>query len=137
MKYKANTTQEEKMSVKCQKINEFMALELELSVYSLARVYWENYKGGTWEFDTSHGYWLPLVEVVHLLNNDNFFEGELDARSAGIALSMMACSLLSLKHYKNNPNLSEKWGEHYYFLREYALDHFTDSKQTKIFSFLD
>jgi len=106
-----------------------MKILLEIKVCSLAREFIENYQEMRWEFCKEGQFFFPC---------NQFFSGEMTARSIGIALCIIASSNLSIEYSKKSL-VAELWKKYYYFLRSYAFntENFSDDEQIKIYKFID
>ena len=93
-------------------------LSLEPLVYTFAGKLAEEYNGGYWEFYTlSNGgfYMAPSSDKQFNVCCENGYEGTLSADALGITVCLYAYSHLSFT--------DEVFIDHYYWLREYMLDH--------------
>ena len=99
-------------------------LRLEPTVFNMAGMLSEHYQGGVWEFYAlSNGcfYMAPLANADKrfTVRSDNGFEGVMSADSLGICACLFACSHLSF----GGGDFAALCGEHYHWLREYAMEH--------------
>lgn len=107
-------------------------LRYEMLTYTIMDQACDQYGGGLWDFyELSNGgfFMAPdIEEPVHLIWADNFFDGFMSAKAAGIGISLMAQSQMA---YATN---SARFANAYHCLREYALDH---EEAGSIFRFID
>jgi hypothetical protein len=108
-------------------------LRFEMTVYSLADRFSADYGGGFWRFYKlqPNGFYIaPESDAsFKIINEMNYFEGELSADAFGIALCLFA-----LSHMSFADNAPQILAERFHQLREFALDH---AEASAIFSFLD
>jgi len=90
-------------------------------VYDLLDKLSEDYNGGFWEFfilDNGGFFMSPDQEgLLHIIQPDNYFEGDMSAEAAGITACLYAYSHLSFRY----PN--GEFGELYHKLLELVYDH--------------
>ena len=107
-------------------------LHYEMLTYSLMERACESYAGGHWAFYTlsNGGFYMALDhdEPLTLTWPDNYFEGQMSAKAAGIAISLMVQSNLAFEAH------GQRFTESFHKLRDYALDH---AEASLIFGFID
>jgi len=107
-------------------------MHYETAVYSLMDRASADYSGGLWQFYTlsNGGFFMALDQEgsLKMAWADNYYQGTMSAEAASIAVNLMALSHLSCQLP------SEKLGEHFHQLREFALDH---AEAGQIFAFID
>jgi len=107
-------------------------MQYENAVYSLMDRASTDYSGGLWQFYTlsNGGFFMALdqEEKLKMEWEDNYYQGSMSAEAASISVNLMALSHLSCQLS------SEKLGEHFHELREFALDH---AEEGQIFAFID
>ncbi|WP_027252012.1 antirestriction protein [Photobacterium halotolerans] len=79
-----------------------LMLLLENSVYALTEKYDPTYQGGYWEYLTAENgaRWMQAPEpeiMVHVVNPDNWFDGEMSRGALSIGVMLIVCSHLSFK----------------------------------------
>jgi len=108
-------------------------LRLEPTVFNMAGMLSEQYQGGSWEFYAlSNGgfYMAPEANTIFTVTSENGFAGPMSGDALGITACLYAYSHLS---FAQN-SFGELCGNHYHWLREYALDH---SEAGAIFAAID
>ena len=115
-------------------------LRLEPTVFNMAGMLSEQYRGGSWEFYalSNGGFYMAPSSNPHGQNpdngfpvtSDNGFEGPMSGDALGITVCLYAYSRLSFAQ----SSLGELCAQHYHWLREYALDH---SEAGAIFAAID
>jgi len=94
------------------------SLSLEPVVYTFASTLSKDYNGGYWEFySLSNGgfYMAPDYDESFVVTCANGYQGTLSADAMGISCCLYAYSHLSFS--------DDIFIEHYYWLRDYMLDH--------------
>ena len=115
-------------------------LRLEPTVFNMAGMLSEQYRGGSWEFYalSNGGFYMaprstriaPRAGKGFAVTSDNGFEGPMSADALGITACLYAYSHLSFAA----GNFGELCAKHYHWLREYSLDH---SEARAIFAAID
>lgn len=104
-----------------------LMMRAERLMYAYAGRLSGDYKGGLWEFyklSNGGGYAAPMTpERMSLTVQGNGYEGEMSADAAGVVISMFVLSQLFNECHGVNNGLMEKLVDHYYQLREFAMDH--------------
>jgi hypothetical protein len=97
-------------------------MRLEPTIYHLASLLSEDYKGGYWEFYTlsNRGFYMaPQTDKSFIVSCENGYEGQLSGDALGIVACLYAYSHLSF----GEGVFAESCAQHYHWLREYALEH--------------
>ena len=98
-------------------------MRLEPAVYGLTENMSEDYSGGYWDFwELSNGgfYMSPRSDKRFNVSCMNDYAGEMSADALGITSCLYAYSHLS---FGQESQFTDICAQHYYCLREYALDH--------------
>ena len=98
-------------------------LNIEPAIYSITSSIASEYNGGYWEFYSLNNggfYMAPYSDKPYQVSCDNGFEGKLSADAIGITACLYAYSHLS---FTANPTFADICSNHYYWLREYMLEH--------------
>lgn len=98
-------------------------LLLEPRVYAFADLLADAYDGGYWEFYllSNGGFCMtPNLPEPIVVNCPNHYEGHLSADALGIVVCLYTYSHVS---FNKDEKLRELATEHYYLLRDYALQH--------------
>lgn len=107
-------------------------MSFELGVYRVMDLACPDYSGGFWHFyEVSNGGFFIALDrdsPVHLIWQDNYFNSEMSAQAAGIAVSLMILSDLAFSCD------AERFSDKFHLLREFALDH---TEAGLIFGFID
>jgi hypothetical protein len=96
-------------------------MTVEHTVYHFMREFVADYKGGFWDYyELGNGgfYMAPKSDPVKINVDSNGFEGTLSADAAGITVCLFTFSHLSFQYPSE-----DVFGDHFYALRELALDH--------------
>ena len=86
-------------------------LPFEIAVYNLANDYCADYRGGYWEFAeddaTQARFMFPHSDqpTLHVINPDNYFEGDLTPLEFGMGVCLIALSHLSFQ-LPNNASIA-------------------------------
>lgn len=112
---------------------------LEQAVYRAADVHVPEYNGGQWLWHEDFGWWEPVFDgKVKVEGLNNYYSGEMDAKTLGLALSTLLQNHLSWKYAEEGSfDESQRWGEHYYSLRNHAMEVLNDDQLSEYFAFLD
>ena len=108
-------------------------LRLEPTVFNMAGMLSEQYRGGSWEFYalSNGGFFMaPRAITSFAVTSDNGFAGPMSGDALGITVCLYAYSRLSFAQ----SSLGELCAQHYHWLREYALDH---SEAGAVFAAID
>ena len=96
-------------------------LTVESAIFAFMRKLCAGYSGGWWtyyELSNQGFYMAPRGEALYAVTVDgNDFSGDLSADAAGITACLFALSHLSFRVH------SDKIGEHFHLLRDFALEH--------------
>jgi hypothetical protein len=96
-------------------------ITVEHTVYHFMRDFAAEYKGGFWNYyELGNGgfYMAPKSDPLKFSVHSNGFEGTLSADAAGITVCLFTFSHLSFQHPSQG-----MFSDHFYALREFALDH--------------
>jgi hypothetical protein len=115
-------------------------LRLEPTVFNMAGMLSDQYRGGSWEFYglSNGGFYMaprstgiaPRASTSFAVTSENGFEGAMSGDALGITACLYAYSHLSFAQNR----FRELCAKHYHWLREYALDH---SEGGAIFAAID
>lgn len=120
------------------KINEMMKLKLEQYVYALADRFIEGYTGGTWNYDAANCVWYPAREQDHKIGNcDNYYEGTMNSRAVGVALSCMAANRMLWREYERGNMVAAKQWDAVYKTITRTINTLDEDMQAQVFRFLD
>lgn len=98
-------------------------LSIEPAIYAIAGNIAAEYSGAYWAFYTlSNGgfYMAPDLDKQYVVSCINSYDGTLSADALGITACLYAYSHLS---FSSDPALAEVCANHYYWLREFMLEH--------------
>jgi Antirestriction protein len=96
-------------------------MTFEHTVYYFMREFVAGYKGALWDFyELGNGgfYMAPKSDPVKFRVHTNGFEGTLSPDAAGITVCLFTLSHLSFQYPSE-----EMFSDHFYALREFALEH--------------
>jgi hypothetical protein len=109
-----------------------LCVRIETLIFSILDQASPDYAGGFWEFfELSNGGFYIAPQTQRRLRmkwDDNYFEREMSAGAAGIAVTLFVLSTMSLN--LNSQRLAEK----FHLLRDFASDH---PEASAIFGFID
>lgn len=103
-------------------------LNIEPAIYSITGNIASEYNGAYWEFYAlSNGgfYMAPCSDQTYQVSCANGYEGKVSPDALGITACLYAYSHLS---FSSNQTFAEICANHYYWLREYMLQHLEASK---------
>lgn len=106
-------------------------IALENLIYNLADDYAADYRGGYWEFYAG-GFMAPTAgvgETVHVVNADNYFEGDLSPIEFGMGVTLIALSRLTFMFPDD-----DRAADSFYALREFIFD---NEPSPELLSFID
>ena len=98
-------------------------LSIEPAIYAIAGNIASEYSGAYWAFyQLNNGgfYMAPDLDKQYVVSCINGYEGSLSADALGITACLYAYSHLS---FSSDPALAEVCANHYYWLREFMLEH--------------
>lgn len=110
-------------------------MRTENRLYVMADRFSDNYSGGQWTVENIGGFDFVIAPegLYDVVNGDNYFEGTMNHRTYGVALTLM---LYNLSLWENQDNITEELCDRYHRMKDAAVEHGSlDAKA--LYSFLD
>jgi hypothetical protein len=115
--------EDRRLAVTAELFGVWFPTRIEPVVYTFAERLSKDYQGGYWAFYTlanSGFYMAPAGDRLFHVICENQYEGDLSADALGITACLYACSHLS---FAGPPAFADICSDHYYWLRDFALEH--------------
>jgi len=109
---------------------------LENMVFTFAERHGRNYNGGQWHVDTFNGshFLVAPTGSYEVVNGDNYYEGTMDEKTFGAALTVLAVNrLLNSRECTDVESLGEYWAT----AHENAVEYIDSAAISDYYSFLD
>lgn len=110
-------------------------MRTEIRLYVMADRFSDSYSGGQWTVENIGGFDFAIAPegLYDVVNSDNYYEGTMNHRTFGVALTLL---LYNLSLWENQNNITEELCDRYHLMKE-AAENDNSLNISALYSFLD